>query len=115
MGAKLLGMYPIVPLLPSGGLGVALFSYEGKLCWGFNADYELVPNLSEFVDDIGWSFEQLRAAVVTGFLDRRTATTPIEEPPPNGDAGRTAEASQMAPHDLRLVDADSEDTPAAVG
>src|SRR5262249_783969 len=36
VGARLLGMYPVVPLLPGVGLGIALFSYDGKLCWGFN-------------------------------------------------------------------------------
>ena len=46
MGARVLGLPPIVPLLPGGGPGVALFRSEGKLSWGFDADYELVPNLA---------------------------------------------------------------------
>jgi WS/DGAT/MGAT family acyltransferase len=78
VGAKLLGLYPIVPLLPGGGLGVALFSYEGRLCWGFNGDYELVPDLSAFVDDVRVAFENLRNAAVSAFMDRRTA--PEERP-----------------------------------
>jgi len=73
MGSRLLGMYPIVPLLPGSGLGVALFSYEGKLCWGFNGDSELVPDLGLFVEDIGAAFEELRGAAVKNFMDRRTA------------------------------------------
>jgi diacylglycerol O-acyltransferase len=73
VGARLLGLYPSVPLLPGGGLGVALFSYEGKLCWGFNADYELVPDLADFVGDLGVAFEELRRAAVTRFMERRTA------------------------------------------
>lgn len=77
-GARMLAMYPVVPLLPGGGLGVALFSYEGKLCWGFNADYELVPDLSFFVNDIGTAFEGLRNAAVGRYLERRTARP--EEP-----------------------------------
>ncbi len=80
VGAKLQALYPIVPLLPGGGLGVALFSYEGKLCWGFNGDYELVPDLSAFVDDIGIAFERLRNAGVAHFIERRTADA--EKPPP---------------------------------
>ena len=79
-GAKLLAMYPIVPLIPGGGLGVALFSYEGKLCWGFNGDYELVPDLAAFVEDVQIAFEGLRAATVDRFVERRTA--PAERPPP---------------------------------
>ena len=104
MGARLLGLYPIVPLLPGGGLGVALFSYEGKLCWGFNSDYELVPNLAEFVDDVRWSFEQLRAAVVAHFLEQRTASELAED---RGSAERADRPSEAVPEDapaLRLVD-----------
>jgi WS/DGAT/MGAT family acyltransferase len=84
VGARLLGMYPLVPLLPGGGLGVALFSYEGKLCWGFNADHELVPDLPTFVDDVQQAFEKLRGAAVCHFMERRTAEeaeTPAENPP----------------------------------
>jgi diacylglycerol O-acyltransferase len=73
VGARLLGLYPAVPLLPGGGLGIALFSYEGKLCWGFNGDDELVPDLETFVADVRKSFEDLRNASVARFLERRTA------------------------------------------
>lgn len=79
VGARLLAMYPIVPLLPGGGLGVALFSYEGKLCWGFNGDYELVPDLPAFVGDVRAAFERLRGATVARFMAQRTAAA--EEPP----------------------------------
>jgi diacylglycerol O-acyltransferase len=79
-GAKLLAMYPIVPLVPGGGLGVALFSYEGKLCWGFNGDFELVPDLRAFVEDVQVAFEALRRAVVARYLEQRTAAP--EKPGP---------------------------------
>lgn len=108
MGARLLGLYPIVPLLPGGGLGVALFSYEGKLCWGFNADYELVPNLAEFVDDVSWSFEQLRAAVVAQFLERRTASEPDDDVEPDERAAPVPpEPVPEDAHSLRLVESES--------
>jgi len=80
VGAKLLGMYPIVPLIPGCGLGIALFSYEGKLCWGFNADYHLIPNLEDFAEDVCSAFASLREAAVSRFLSRRTA--PSEQPEP---------------------------------
>ena len=34
LGCRLLEVFPQVPLLQSTGMGVALFSYDGKLCWG---------------------------------------------------------------------------------
>ncbi len=73
LGARLLALYPLVPLMPGAGLGVALFSYDGKLCWGFSADYELVPDLQDFVADVREAFETLRHATVAHFIDRRTA------------------------------------------
>jgi WS/DGAT/MGAT family acyltransferase len=79
-GAKLLAMYPIVPLIPGGGLGVALFSYEGKLCWGFNGDFELVPDLASFVDDVAAAFEGLRQSAVGRYMEERTAVAEEEIP-----------------------------------
>jgi len=48
LGARLLELHPMVPLLDGTGLGIALFSYDGKLHVGLNADYELVPDLAAF-------------------------------------------------------------------
>jgi WS/DGAT/MGAT family acyltransferase len=59
LGSQLVDMFPQVPLLENTGLGVALFSYNGRMCWGFNADPGLVPDLSEFVRMVRNSFEQL--------------------------------------------------------
>jgi WS/DGAT/MGAT family acyltransferase len=61
LGAKLLEIHPHVPLADTLGLGIALMSYNGQLCWGFNADYDLVPDLGDFVQAIRDSFAELRA------------------------------------------------------
>ena len=60
VGAPLLGLYPMVPLIPGGGLGIALFGYEGKLCWGFTADWDLVPDLHDLVDAVQDAFRELQ-------------------------------------------------------
>jgi len=60
LGARLEQAYPQVPLFAGQALGIALFSYDGKLCWGFNADYESVPDLELFTADVAASFEDLR-------------------------------------------------------
>ena len=59
-----------------------------------------------------WSFEELRRAVASGYLDRRTATTAVEETPPE-----TPAESEASRHDLHLVDPSEEDDeePAAAG
>jgi WS/DGAT/MGAT family acyltransferase len=101
VGARLLGMYPLVPLLPGGGLGVALFSYEDKLCWGFNADRELVPDLPMFVSDVLVAFEKLRAAAVSHYMNRRTgheadAPEPSNERAPEKSTRKPAERKRTA-------------------
>jgi WS/DGAT/MGAT family acyltransferase len=62
-GARLVAGYPLVPLFENQGLGVALFSYMDRLCWGFNADWDLVPDLDEFSAAIAASFDELCEAV----------------------------------------------------
>ncbi|MDH3211314.1 MAG: wax ester/triacylglycerol synthase family O-acyltransferase [Myxococcales bacterium] len=59
LGSELLAMYPQVPLLRNVGLGIALISYNGRVCWGFNADLGLVPDLADFVALIRKAFERL--------------------------------------------------------
>ncbi len=90
VGAKLLGMYPVVPLLPRTGLGVALFSYDGRLCWGFAADQDLVPDLPAFVRAVRDAFEELRSAAV-GQIFRKPA------PVPRGNEMAAASAAPEAP------------------
>ncbi len=62
LGNELRETYPQVPLLENTGLGVALFSYNGSLCWGFNADYGLIPDLDAFIKGIEQSFAALNRA-----------------------------------------------------
>ncbi len=95
IGAPMLGMYPMVPLLPGVGLGIALFSYDGKLCWGFNADYELVSDLRAFHDDVCAAFEELRRATVSRYIERRTA--PVEIVVQAGPAGEVRAAPEAQP------------------
>jgi hypothetical protein len=62
LSAQMETCYPVVNLLPNQALGVALFSYAGKLFWGFVADWDLVPDLHEFVRAVEESFTQLAKA-----------------------------------------------------
>ena len=69
LGARLLEMYPMPPLLPEMGLAVGLFSYDGRVFWGFNADYQLVPDLDRFRRLVEESF-----AALAGALDVKVET-----------------------------------------
>jgi len=60
LGARLLEVYPHVPLVDNLGLGIALMSYDGQMHWGVNADRDLVPDLHDFIEALEASFEELR-------------------------------------------------------
>jgi hypothetical protein len=62
LGARMVDNFGLLPLVDSLCLGVVLFSYAGKLCWGFTAERDLVPDLHDFVGDIESSFRELCAA-----------------------------------------------------
>ncbi len=82
MGAELLEMYPMVPLLANTGLGIALVSYNGKVFWGFNCDPDMVPDVASFVEEIQDSFDALREAATL-------------RPAPRAKAGAKEEASAV--------------------
>jgi len=62
LGARMLAGYPLVPLFENQGIGVAIFSYDGKLFFGINTDRDTVPDPYRFVEDISAAFEELRTA-----------------------------------------------------
>ncbi|HLK11007.1 MAG TPA: wax ester/triacylglycerol synthase family O-acyltransferase [Candidatus Binatia bacterium] len=52
LGARMTACYPLVPLFRNMALNVALFSYAGRLFWGFNADWDAVPDLHDLVEAV---------------------------------------------------------------
>ena len=57
--SQMLANYPMVPLWAQHGLGVALFSYNGMLLWGIQADYDTLPDSDSFLKRIQESFAEL--------------------------------------------------------
>jgi WS/DGAT/MGAT family acyltransferase len=62
LGARMLASFPMVPLYANQGLGIALFSYDDGLYWGISADWDAVPDVHDFVEFLGTSFDELRVA-----------------------------------------------------
>jgi hypothetical protein len=58
--AEMQTTFPVVPLFEDIGLVVGLFSYNGGLFWGLNADWEHIPDLHDFLHFLQVSFEQLQ-------------------------------------------------------
>ncbi|HKJ25873.1 MAG TPA: wax ester/triacylglycerol synthase family O-acyltransferase [Myxococcota bacterium] len=78
LGARMLEIYPHVPLMDHLALGIALMSYDGQLHWGFNADYDTMPDVHPFVEDVQAAYAELG----------RLADVALPEPPPSDPAPR---------------------------
>ena len=61
LDAPVEAIYPHVPLFGRQGLGIALFSYAGRLCWGLTGDWDLLPDIETVAGDIRASFQELLA------------------------------------------------------
>jgi WS/DGAT/MGAT family acyltransferase len=75
LGAPLLAAYPLVPLYRNQALGVALFSYNGGLFWGLNADWDALPDLHDLVEALAIEFEALRKEAGAARVGARTNAT----------------------------------------
>lgn len=62
LGARMLVNYGLVPLTDYLGLGIVIFSYDGMLSWGYNADWDLVPDLHDYVLATEQAFRDLQRA-----------------------------------------------------
>ena len=79
LDAKMVEQYPLVPLWHGHGLGIALFSYDGTIYWGFNGDYDIMEDIDDFVDAIDVSsnsFLRWRGAATSCRCGRRPGPTP---------------------------------------
>jgi WS/DGAT/MGAT family acyltransferase len=59
LGSRLVACHPLVPLFRNQALGVALFSYDGTIFWGFNADWDALPDLHDLVAAVDREFVAL--------------------------------------------------------
>ncbi len=102
LGARMVDNFGFLPLIDSLCLGIVLFSYAGKLCWGFTGEWDLLPDLHDFAGDIEASFRELseapeRVAIQTG-LGKAAAGTrrrarraqPMARPPARARTRRVA-------------------------
>ena len=80
LGARMDEAYPVVPLFVNQGLGIALFSYDGRLQWGINGDWDLMPDIEAFARYLTEAFRELLAcaerpegpATVSGLSSRES-------------------------------------------
>ena len=65
-GSRLRAAYPQVPLFEHQGLGIAVFSVDGRLCFGFHADPGVLPDLAPLVEATRAAFTELCQASAGG-------------------------------------------------
>jgi WS/DGAT/MGAT family acyltransferase len=66
LGARMLRLFPLPPLFERQGLGTAVMSYDGNVCWGLTADRDSVPDLPALADDVLAAFEDLQTLARKG-------------------------------------------------
>ncbi|HET7481279.1 MAG TPA: wax ester/triacylglycerol synthase family O-acyltransferase, partial [Actinomycetota bacterium] len=62
MGHEMKEVYPVVPLTNNTSIGIALFSYNGVVCWGLLGDYDAARDLGALAEGIEKSVAELVAA-----------------------------------------------------
>ena len=62
MGRELLDPFPMIPLAPGQGLGVAMMSYNGRMNFGLVGDFDLLWDIEELAEDLAASLGELADA-----------------------------------------------------
>ena len=62
MGARMLDMYPVVPLAGGQAVSIGITSYDGGLHYGLNADRDALPDVDVLAEAMPDALAELRAA-----------------------------------------------------
>lgn len=65
-GARMLEMFPVVPLAKGQALAVGLTSYDGGVYYGFNGDRDAMPDIDVLAGMVDESLDELLATVGSG-------------------------------------------------
>ena len=72
--AKMTAIYPMMPLFPNQALGIAVVSYDGKVFWGFNSDWDALPDVHNVVEGIGTQFRELHETARANAAETTSST-----------------------------------------
>jgi len=80
LGRELKEIVPIVPLAAKHAVGIAAFSYNGRLCFGLLGDYGAMTDIEELAEDLRASLAELSDAVGAARRRQRAEEKAIELP-----------------------------------
>ncbi|MGN6190412.1 MAG: WS/DGAT/MGAT family O-acyltransferase [Conexibacter sp.] len=69
LGRQMRSIYPLVPLAQNLALGIAIISYNGRIAFGLNADFDALPDVELLATQLDESLDEL--AVAAGLPPRR--------------------------------------------
>jgi len=64
MGARMLDMYPVVPLAGGQAVSIGITSYDGGLHYGLNADRDALPDVDVLAEAMPDALAELTAAAI---------------------------------------------------
>jgi diacylglycerol O-acyltransferase len=85
LGRRLIAMYPVVPLAANQALGVAIFSYNGRIGFGLLGDYDALPGLEQIAAELENAIAELASAA--GVKPRRRSAGARDGVPRGGANG----------------------------
>jgi WS/DGAT/MGAT family acyltransferase len=77
VGRRMLAAYPYVPIMNPVRVGVAIFSYDGKLTFGVTGDFDTIPDLHVLCRGIDAGIAELLARAQGARRSRRPARTGV--------------------------------------
>jgi hypothetical protein len=59
LGREMRDAFPMVPLAPNQGVGMAIMSYNGRINFGLLGDWDLLHDIDDLADDLRASLTEL--------------------------------------------------------
>ena len=77
LGSRLRDIYPMVPIAENQALGIAVISYDGRLDFGLNGDWDALSDIDLLGEDIRSALAELKAAAISRKNRKANSKRPV--------------------------------------